>query len=976
MPDQRQLRHRSHRTLRFESLETRTLLSGSSGTIATLADVSYPYAVAVDNAENLFIAEAVQNMVFEINHATGAITAVAGNGGQGYSGDGGQATAAELCSPCGVALDNAGDLFIADLGNNRVREVNLSSGVITTVAGNGTLGNSGDGGQATAAEIGPPSGVAVDSAGNLFIADVANSCIREVDLSSGVITTVAGNGNSTCSGDGGQATAAGLGQPYGVAVDSAGDLFVADTDNFVVREVNLSSGVITTVAGNGIPGNGGDGGQATAAELDTPAAVAVDSSGDLFIVDQRDNRIREVNLSSGLITAFAGNGRAGDSGDGGPATAAELSAPSGVAADSTGDVYIADTMNNEIRVVAQSIQLSTTLVTHSAIGTYGGTTTLTATLSSSDVDVAGETVVFTLDGSTVGSATTDGRGVATLSGVSLAGINAGGYAEYVGASFAGDSIYAGSTADAKTLVVSQATLTVTANDASRVYGGADPTFTAAITGFVAGEVLATSGVTGSPSLTSTDNSASPVGTYPITATLGTLAAQNYTFTFVNGTLTVSAPPTGDSTIGAYDPATATFYLRNSNTSGCANETFNFGWMPASNQRDADSETSAPALIPLSGDWIGQGYDTVGLYDPSTSTFYLTTSNATGCAQITFGFGWVPAAGRTALVPVAGDWTGQTNSTTGCPIDTVGLYDPSTSTFYLRNSNTTGTADITASLGAAGMMPVVGDWQGNGTTLIGVMDPTTSQFYLAGSNATGYAAVSFGYGNPNSGWTAIAGDWTAQGLDTVGLVDPTNGLYYLRNSNTTGCADITVGYGVANAGWVPIAGQWVPAQQQLVTGGSITASVPLPTLTEGQLRPVVQAAIANWAAAGASSQVLSAMDSAQIEIKPLPNGELGVEYPTVIYLDPTAQGYGWYVDPTPKINSEFAPSSTAGQLAATVPAAVGHVDLLTVVEHELGHVGGLDDRAASNSLMSTSLAPGLRRLPSTLEAQEIDAALGG
>ena len=164
--------------------------------ITTIADAAYPYALAADNAGNLFFAESVEDMVFELNHATGAITTVAGNGNQGYGGDGGQATNAELCSPCGVAVNNAGGLFIADLGNSRVREVNLSTGVITTVAGNGTAGNSGDGGQASAAELGQPSGVAVDSAGDLFIADAGNNRIREVNLATGVISTAAGDGSS------------------------------------------------------------------------------------------------------------------------------------------------------------------------------------------------------------------------------------------------------------------------------------------------------------------------------------------------------------------------------------------------------------------------------------------------------------------------------------------------------------------------------------------------------------------------------------------------------------------------------------------------------------------------------------------------------------------------------------------------------------------------------------------------------------
>ena len=223
-------------------------------------------------------------------------------------GDNGPATAAELSGPTGVAVDSAGDLFIADTGNDRIREVNHATGVITTIAGNGTEGYSGDNGPATAAELDDPEGVAVDSAGDLFIADTGNNRIREVNLSTGVITTVAGNGTAGYSGDNGPATAAELYIPDGVAVDSAGDLFIADTATTRIREVNLSTGVITTVAGNGTVGYSGDNGPATAAELDGPTGVAVDSAGDLFIADSANNRIREVNHATGVITTVAGNG--------------------------------------------------------------------------------------------------------------------------------------------------------------------------------------------------------------------------------------------------------------------------------------------------------------------------------------------------------------------------------------------------------------------------------------------------------------------------------------------------------------------------------------------------------------------------------------------------------------------------------------------------------------------------------------------
>ena len=233
-------------------------------------------------------------MIREVVKATGDIITVAGNGTAGYSGDNGPATAAELDSPRGVAVDSAGDLFIADNGNNVVREVVKATGDIITVAGNGTAGYSGDNGPATAAELNGPNGVAVDSAGDLFIADTDNNAVREVVKATGDIITVAGNGTAGYSGDDGPATAAELDNPIGVAVDSAGDLFIADSGNNVVREVVKATGDIITVAGNGTAGYSGDNGPATAAELDGPGRVAVDSAGDLFIADTGNNVVREV----------------------------------------------------------------------------------------------------------------------------------------------------------------------------------------------------------------------------------------------------------------------------------------------------------------------------------------------------------------------------------------------------------------------------------------------------------------------------------------------------------------------------------------------------------------------------------------------------------------------------------------------------------------------------------------------------------
>ena len=283
------------------------------------------------------------------------ITTVAGNGTIGYSGDGGQATAAGLYSPTSVALDKAGNIYIADNENMRLRKID-SSGIITTIAGDGTGSFSGDGSQAVNAQLKNPYGVAIDLAGNIYIADVFNYRIRKIDTT-GIITTVAGNGVGGFSGDSAIATAAQLGTPYGVAVDTNGNIYIADFCNMRIRKVN-TSGIITTVAGNGNQGSNGDGGQAIAAELNSPIGITIDLVGNLFIAEYNGHRIRKVDVS-GVITTVAGNGTQGFSGDGMLATSAELFNPGGIALDATGNIYIADNGNHRVRLVNLSGIIST-----------------------------------------------------------------------------------------------------------------------------------------------------------------------------------------------------------------------------------------------------------------------------------------------------------------------------------------------------------------------------------------------------------------------------------------------------------------------------------------------------------------------------------------------------------------------------------------------------------------------------------------
>jgi uncharacterized protein (TIGR03437 family) len=311
---------------------------------ATAAMVAGPFGVATDASGNLFIASGGQ--IRKVS-PDGIITTYAGNGQRTFSGDGGPAISAGVY-PEGLAVDASGNLFIADFANNRIRKVS-ASGTITTVAGNGTEGFSGDGGPATSAKLASPQGVAVDASGSLFIADSGR--IRKVSAD-GIITTVAGKGTGGYSGDGGPATSASV-DPTSVAVDASGNLFIADTGNNRIRKVS-ASGIITTVAGNGpsspVGGYSGDGGVATSASLNFPLGVAVDASGNLFIADYSNQRVRKVS-PSGIITTVAGNGTAAFSGDGGLAASASLSYPQGVAVDAAGNLYIADYDNDRVREV-------------------------------------------------------------------------------------------------------------------------------------------------------------------------------------------------------------------------------------------------------------------------------------------------------------------------------------------------------------------------------------------------------------------------------------------------------------------------------------------------------------------------------------------------------------------------------------------------------------------------------------------------
>ncbi|WP_213803524.1 Ig-like domain repeat protein [Granulicella sp. dw_53] len=496
---------------------------------ATMAPLASPAGIAYDRAGNLYIADLRNNIIRRVDLA-GIITTVAGTGEQGYAGDDGPATKALLDSPTGIAVDASNNIYIADTHNNRIRKV--TGGNISTIAGTGLAGFSGDSGIATLAALNHPAALAVDASGTLYIADTDNHRIRKI--SGGTITTIAGSGDQSFSGDG-VAVAAWLDSPNGVAADASGNIYIADTHNQRIRIVN-NAGTISTLAGNGDKAYAGDGGQAVDASLARPRGLAIDASGNIYIADSDNHRIRFI-ATTGNITSAAGNGSQGMAGDGGPAINATLDTPRAPSVQANGVFALSDTNNQIIRevgldgiihtIAGVSPQVSggESLILDGPSTVAYGSGSLTATFSNANLTATGQVALLDITtGSTqVGSATWNGNTAA----ISTSTLSAGTHRLVL--NYDGDAQNLPITSSVFVLTVSTLPTVAMATGVSLQYGQIIPTITGTLSGVLpqdAGKITAV--------FTTTATATSPVGQYPITVALAGSAAGNYTVTLSTG----------------------------------------------------------------------------------------------------------------------------------------------------------------------------------------------------------------------------------------------------------------------------------------------------------------------------------------------------------------------------------------------------------------------------------------------------------
>ncbi|MDP9040138.1 MAG: Ig-like domain repeat protein [Acidobacteriota bacterium] len=511
-----------------------------------------PSAIAYDAQGDLFIAERTAHRVQRLA-PDGTLTVVAGTGTQGYGGDGGPGTAASLDSPSGLAVDASGNVLIADTRNHRVRRLTVATGTIATVAGTGVRGFAGDAGPATSARLDRPVALALAANGDLYVAEEGNHRVRRIASGSGVISTVAGNGVQGFGGDGGPAVAASIDSPEGIALDAAGDLYVADMGNHRVRRVDAASGIITTVAGvsasaPGLPVASADGGAARAATLGLPRGLSVGADGSVYVADAADHRIRRI-APDGTITTVAGSGPQQFAGDEGPAAGARLDSPAAVTLSPPGLVTLADTGNQRIRQVdaaaapgpdihtlaglRPTVSSGALTLTGPAVSPYGSGS-VSATLAAG---AAATGLVSFLDSASGASVAVGSVALSNAAAaLSLASLPAGQH--LLTAVYQGDATHAPAQSQGLAVTVTPLAVSASAQPLSVLYGQPIPPLNGTLSGVLPQDAAAVSAV-----FSSTAAALSPVGSYPVSATLSGSQSRNYTLVSTSGGVTIASAPT-------------------------------------------------------------------------------------------------------------------------------------------------------------------------------------------------------------------------------------------------------------------------------------------------------------------------------------------------------------------------------------------------------------------------------------------------
>ena len=536
--------HSPLRIALFVLLSLPWALTAAAQTSALTVPLILPSAIVFDAAGNLYFAETGDHVIRKLDTA-GNVTIIAGTGTQGFSGDAGPATSATLDSPQGLALDSKNNLYLADTHNHRIRKLSLTTGIITTVAGAGTQGFSGDNALATAAQLNLPTALALDTAGNLYLADTGNHRIRKIAATTGIITTIAGTGTQGFSGDNALATAATIDSPTGLALDAANNLYLADTHNHRIRKIAATTGIITTIGGTGAPGFSGDTSAATTATLALPHGLTIDAAGNLYLADTANHRIRRIDAVTGIITTAAGDGTQAFAGDGGPATSASLDSPRTTAVSPATLLTLADTGNRRIRQLTAAPAPATTIqtigvtapgaltLTAPSIIVYG-TGQLTATIASATLASGSITFFDTTSGTitTLGTASL----AANIATFSTSTLSAGQH--NLTAVYAGDQTHGVTQSSPFTLTITPQQLTATIAPITIFYGQPMPGISGSLTG-----VLPQDAANVTATFTTTATTLSPAGTYSITATLTGSAAGNYAIAPSAASLIIHPAPT-------------------------------------------------------------------------------------------------------------------------------------------------------------------------------------------------------------------------------------------------------------------------------------------------------------------------------------------------------------------------------------------------------------------------------------------------